>query len=215
MVTTIDSSTPITLFMDTGKIVITCLLVILAYGLGAISGAILVSRLFSLKDPRTSGSKNPGATNVYRIGGAIPATITLLVDSAKGAIPVYLAITSELPELAQGIVALAAITGHMYPVYYHFKGGKGVATTLGAGLILSPPTTLFITACWIVIARKVRISSVASLSAALIAPFAAYILDPSYTVVYSILSIMIVFRHKDNISGLITGNEKRLDKPDL
>ena len=100
-------------------------------------------------------------------------------------------------------------------MYYQFKGGKGVATTFGAGLILSPLTTLFVTICWIVIARRVRISSVASLTAAAAAPFAAYYLDPEYTLVYSALSIMIIFRHKDNIIGLFTGNEKRLDKPDL
>jgi len=201
--------------MNTGSFIITCLLILFAYGLGSISGAISVCRCFSLTDPRKTGSKNPGATNVYRIGGTTPAVLTLFIDSAKGAIPVYLAIVLTLPELTQGLIALAAIVGHMYPVYYHFKGGKGVATTLGAGLVLSPPTTLFITACWILVARKVRISSVASITAALLAPITAYILDPSYTLVYSILSVMIIFRHKDNISGLLKHNEKRLDKPDL
>lgn len=201
--------------MDTGSLITTCLLIIFAYGLGSISGAISVCRAFSITDPRKTGSKNPGATNVYRIGGTTPAVITLVIDSAKGAIPVYLAIMLGLSELTQGLIALAAITGHMYPAYYHLKGGKGVATTLGAGLILSPSTTLFITACWVAIARKTRISSVASITAALLAPLTAYILDPSYTLVYSILSVMIIFRHKDNISGLIHRNEKRLDKPDL
>ena len=201
--------------MNTGSLIITGLLIILAYGIGSISGAISVCRFFSLADPRASGSQNPGATNVYRIGGTTPAIITLIIDSVKGAIPVYLAVISELPALAQGIIALAAITGHMFPVFYQFKGGKGVATTLGAGLVLSPVTTLIITACWVAVARKVRISSVASLTAALIAPLTAYLLDPSYTLVYGILSVMIVFRHKDNITGLLTHNEKRLDKPDL
>ena len=201
--------------MDIGKLTITCLLIVFAYCLGSLSGAISSCRLFALKDPRTAGSNNPGATNVYRLGGAIPATLTLFIDSAKGAIPVYFAISADLPELTQGVVALAAITGHMYPLYFQFKGGKGVATTLGAGLILSPLTTFFITACWITVARKVRISSVASLTAAVTAPFAAYLLDPTYTLVYSFLSVMIIFRHKDNITGLFTGNEKRLDKPDL
>ncbi|UZE95882.1 glycerol-3-phosphate 1-O-acyltransferase PlsY [Alkalimarinus alittae] len=201
--------------MDTDSFIITCVLTLFAYGLGSISGAISTCRFFSLTDPRTSGSKNPGATNVYRIGGTTPAVITLIIDSVKGAIPVCFAVAAGLPELTQGIIALAAITGHMYPIYYHFKGGKGVATTLGAGLVLSPLTTLFITACWIAVARKVRISSVASLTAAVLAPLTAYLLDPSYTLVYSILSVMIIFRHKDNISGLLTQNEKRLDKPDL
>lgn len=201
--------------MNSGSVIITCLLVTFAYGLGSISGAISICRLFSLTDPRKTGSKNPGATNVYRIGGTTPALLTLLIDSAKGAIPVYLSIVFTLPELTQGLVALAAIIGHMYPVYYRFKGGKGVATTLGAGLILSPLTTLFITGCWILIARQTRISSIASISAAILAPITAYILDPSYTMVYGILSAMIIFRHKDNISGLIKHDEKRLDKPDL
>lgn len=201
--------------MDTGSFIFSCFLTLFAYGLGSISGAIITCQAFSLSDPRSSGSKNPGATNVYRIGGSTPATITLIFDSLKGAVPVYISVLSELPALAQGIVALAAIIGHMYPVYYHFKGGKGVATTLGAGLILSPLTTLFITACWVAVARKVRISSIASLTAAALAPFTAYVLDPSYTLAYGILSVMIIIRHKNNIAGLLTQNEKRLDKPDL
>ena len=201
--------------MEIGKLIIICFLLVLAYGLGSISGAIISCRLFSLPDPRKTGSKNPGATNVYRLGGALPAIITLAIDSAKGAIPVYLAVSFELSAIVQGGVALAAISGHLYPLYYQFKGGKGVATTFGAGLILSPLTTLFVTTCWITIARRVRISSVASLTAAATAPFAAYYLDPEYTLVYSTLSIMIIFRHKDNIIGLFTGNEKRLDNPDL
>jgi acyl phosphate:glycerol-3-phosphate acyltransferase len=201
--------------MEIGKLIIICFLLAFAYGLGSISGAIVSCRLLSLPDPRKTGSKNPGATNVYRLGGAFPATITLAVDSAKGAIPVYLAISYDLSTLLQGLVALTAISGHLYPMYHQFKGGKGVATTFGASLILSPLTTLFVTTCWIAIARRVRISSVASLTAAAVAPFAAYYFDPEYTLVYSTLSIMIIFRHKDNIIGLFTGNEKRLDKPDL
>jgi len=201
--------------MEIGKLIIICFLLVLSYGLGSISGAIISCRLFSLPDPRKTGSKNPGTTNVYRLGGAFPAIITLIIDSAKGAIPVYLAISFGLSAMTQGLVALAAIGGHLYPMYYQFKGGKGVATTFGAGLILSPLTTLFVTICWIAIARRVRISSVASLTAAAVAPFAAHYLDPEYTLVYSALSIMIIFRHKDNIIGLFTGNEKRLDKPDL
>lgn len=201
--------------MEIGKLIITFFLIIFAYGIGSASGAIAACRLLGLKDPRTTGSTNPGATNVYRIGGALPATIALLIDSAKGAFPVYLAISYELPELAQGLVALAAIIGHMYPVYYQFRGGKGVATTLGAGLILSPLTTLLMATCWVIIARRVRISSVASLTAAVAAPLFAYLVDPAYTLVYGILSVMIIIRHKDNIVGLLTGNEKRLDKPDL
>ncbi|MFD2230803.1 glycerol-3-phosphate 1-O-acyltransferase PlsY [Alkalimarinus sediminis] len=201
--------------MNTGSFIVTCLLILFAYGLGSISGAISVCRCFSLTDPRKTGSKNPGATNVYRIGGAIPAVLTLVIDSVKGAIPVYLAITLSLPGLAQGIVALAAIVGHMYPVYYHFKGGKGVATTLGAGLVLSPYTTLFVTICWVLIAYKTRVSSIASISAAALAPLTAYIIDPSYTLIYTILSTIIIFRHKENISALLKHKEKRFDKPDL
>lgn len=201
--------------MEIGKLIIICFLLVFAYGLGSISGAIISCRLFSLQDPRQAGSKNPGATNVYRLGGALPAAITLVIDSAKGAIPVYLAISYELSALTQGLVALLAISGHLYPVYFQFKGGKGVATTFGAGFILSPLTTLFVTTCWVIIARRVRISSVASLTAAAVAPFAAHYIDPEYTLVFSILSLMIIFRHKDNIIGLCTGNEKHLDKPDL
>jgi len=201
--------------MEIGKLIILCFLLVLAYGLGSISGAIISCRLFSLPDPRKSGSKNPGSTNVYRLGGTPPAILTLAIDGIKGAIPVYLAIYFEFSALLQGLVALTSIAGHLYPLYFQFKGGKGVATTLGAGIILSPLTTLFLTICWIAIARRVRISSIASLTAAAVAPFAAYYIDPEYTLVYSALSVVIIFRHKDNIIGLFTGNEKHLDKPDL
>ena len=201
--------------MEIGKLIITCFLLLLAYGLGSISGASISCRLFSLPDPRKTGSKNPGTTNVYRLGGIFPASITLVIDTAKGAAPVYLAIYFELAALTQGLVALTAISGHLYPLYYQFRGGKGVATALGAGVILSPLTALFVTTCWVAIAQRVKISSVASLSAAIVAPFAAYCLDREYTLIYSALSIVIIYRHKDNIIGLFTGNEKRLDKPDL
>lgn len=201
--------------MEIGKLLIICLLLVLAYGLGSISGAIISCRLYSLPDPRKGGSKNPGSTNVYRLGGAPPAALTLAIDSIKGAIPVYLAIYYEFSALLQGLVALTALTGHLYPIYFQFKGGKGVATALGAGAILSPLTTLFLTICWVVIAQRVRISSIASLTSAAVAPVAAYFIDPEYTLVYSALSLVIIFRHKDNIIGLLTGNEKYLDKPDL
>jgi acyl phosphate:glycerol-3-phosphate acyltransferase len=183
-----------------------------AYLLGSVSSAILVCRIFRLPDPRQKGSHNPGATNVYRLGGALPALLTLFGDALKGVLAVILARALAFTPLEQGFAAMAAILGHMLPIFFQLRGGKGVATCLGAGLVLAWQTTLALTGIWIVIATCFRISSVASLATALSAPIIAYYLNPVYWQVFLIIGMMIIVRHHENIANLVRGKERRLGR---
>ncbi len=184
-------------------------LTILAYLVGSISGAMLTARLFRLPDPRSHGSKNPGATNIYRLGGTLPALITLGIDALKGALPVMAAQWLGLSVLEQSLVGLFAITGHMLPVFYGFHGGKGVATALGVGLALATTTTLWLTVLWGSLFRVTKTSSLASLVSAALAPILAWFCDPEYTLLFLLLSPVIVLRHRENIIKLIRHQENR------
>lgn len=187
----------------------TLFLAILAYLMGSICAAIPVSKLFNLPNPTLNGSKNPGATNIYRLGGWLPASITLAIDALKGALPVFLAISLDCTPIEQGIVGMFAIGGHMLPVFYKFQGGKGVATTLGAGLMLAWPTTLALTFIWISLFSLFKTSSIASIAAAITAPFLSYILSPEDTLIFLIISLLIVVRHRTNIIKLINKTEHK------
>jgi glycerol-3-phosphate acyltransferase PlsY len=190
--------------------------VVVAYLIGSISFAVVVSRAFGLPDPHTYGSGNPGATNVLRTGRKSAAVLTLLGDGAKGWLAVYLAqvlgarfdITAEtLPA-----VALAVFLGHLYPVFFGFKGGKGVATALGVLLAVNVWLGLGVLATWLVIAAVFRISSLAAVVAAICAPL--YDLWQSgprpMTLAIAVLSLLLLWRHKDNISRLVKGQESRI-----
>jgi acyl phosphate:glycerol-3-phosphate acyltransferase len=186
------------------------LLVILvaAYCLGSISFAIVVSWLMRLPDPRSYGSKNPGATNVLRTGRRAAAVLTLLGDAAKGWLAVWLA-SFFSTEIA--LAGLAAFLGHLYPVFHRFRGGKGVATAAGVLFGLDWRIGLGAVITWIVIAACLRYSSLAALVAALFAPFAtALLLGWQSAIVVSVMSAFLFWRHKANIARLLAGTEPRL-----
>ncbi|HEX6529640.1 MAG TPA: glycerol-3-phosphate 1-O-acyltransferase PlsY [Burkholderiales bacterium] len=186
----------------------TALAIVGAYLLGSVSFAIAVSGLMRLPDPRSYGSKNPGATNVLRSGSKVAAALTLIGDSAKGGVAVWIAwyFTDEL-----AAVGLAAFLGHLYPVFHRFQGGKGVATAAGVLLALDWRVGLGTIATWIVIAFALRYSSLAALLAALLAPLAtAFLLDLKSAFFVAVMSAFLVWRHRGNISRLIAGTEPRI-----
>lgn len=192
-----------------------------AYLIGSLSFAVIVSRAMGLNDPRTYGSKNPGATNVLRSGSKKAAAVTLLLDAVKGWVPVVLARwLGPSIGLGDGTVALAglaAFLGHLYPVFFRFQGGKGVATALGVLMGLSGWLGLATAASWVLIAWFFRYSSLASLVAAAFAPF-FYLLgdrlvwytDKSILSAIVAMSLLLVWRHRENINRLLAGQESRL-----
>ena len=186
------------------------LAVIGAYLLGSVSFAIVVSKLMRLPDPRSYGSKNPGATNVLRTGSKAAAILTLIGDGAKGWLAVWLALL-YVPEAAP-YAALAVFLGHLFPVYYRFQGGKGVATAAGVLFGIDWRIGLGTLATWIIIAFFLRYSSLAALVAAAFAPFATALLLGlnAYFAVVLVMSALLVWRHKQNIARLIAGTESRI-----
>src|SRR5712691_2074836 len=186
------------------------LAVIAAYLLGSVSFAIVVSKLMRLPDPRSYGSKNPGATNVLRTGSRAAAVLTLIGDAAKGWLAVWLALL-YVPEAAP-YAALAVFLGHLFPVYYRFQGGKGVATAAGVLFGIDWRIGLGTLATWIIIAFFLRYSSLAALVAAAFAPFATALMLGlnAYFAVVLVMSALLVWRHKQNIARLIAGTESRI-----
>lgn len=186
----------------------TALAVLGAYLLGSISFAIVVSRVMRLPDPRSYGSKNPGATNVLRTGKKVAAVATLAGDAGKGAAAVAIA-SFFTPHLA--LVGLAAFAGHLFPVFHRFEGGKGVATAAGVLLALDWRIGLGTLVTWGAIALFFRYSSLAALISALFAPFATLlVLGWQSAAVVGVMSLLLVWRHKANIARLVAGTEPRL-----
>ncbi|SCZ52599.1 glycerol-3-phosphate 1-O-acyltransferase PlsY [Thiohalomonas denitrificans] len=187
-------------------------LITLAYALGSISTAILVCRLAGLPDPRTEGSNNPGATNVLRLGGKKAAAATLAGDFLKGLLPVLIArlFTAEPATLA--LVAMAAFLGHLYPVFFGFRGGKGVATAFGVLLGLTWPVALAALATWLVMAKVFRISSLSALTAAALAPVYALWFSPQPALVgmLTAMAALLIWRHRSNIRNLLAGKESHI-----
>ena len=194
-----------------------------AYLVGSLSFAVIVSRAMGLNDPRTYGSKNPGATNVLRSGSKAAAAITLLLDALKGWLPVVLVRHFGKPygmeDGTMAMVGLAAFVGHLFPVFFRFQGGKGVATALGVLLGYSGVLGLATAASWLIIAWFFRYSSLASLVAAVFAPVyyvfgngLAWYLDKSILLAIVIMGLLLVWRHAANITRLIKGTEPRLGK---
>ena len=188
----------------------TALTVLAAYCLGSVSFAIVVSRLMRLPDPRTYGSKNPGATNVLRTGKRAAAVLTLAGDAGKGWLAVWLA-QLYAPEAA-ALAGLAVVLGHLFPVFHRFKGGKGVATAAGVLFGFDVWLGLGSLGAWSVIAVFFRYASLASLVAALFAPFFAWYISLSYDVLLVVASIaaLLIWRHKANIDRLFAGTESRI-----
>ena len=196
--------------------ILTVLLIISAYLLGSISTAIIVSRIMGLPDPRTIGSGNPGATNVLRTGSKKAAGLTLFGDALKGLIPVLIASALNVEATVLALVAVAAFLGHLYPVFFGFKGGKGVATALGVFLGLSLPLGLMLLGTWLFVAYITKISSLSALAAACLAPvYISFLMEESVFIYMSvILSALLVYRHKSNIRDLLSGKEDKITKED-
>ncbi|MBB72305.1 MAG: glycerol-3-phosphate acyltransferase [Legionellales bacterium] len=188
------------------------LFIVAAYLLGSISSAIVVCKVAGLPDPRTEGSKNPGATNVLRVGGKLPAIITLLGDVLKGVIPVLAAKLYGIDGLYLALVACGAFLGHLFPLFFKFQGGKGVATAFGAIIALAWPVGLAALATWLVVAILFRYSSLAALVAALSFPiYAYYLAAPSYVYPLAGMSLVLIIRHHGNIRRLVTGTESKIN----
>ena len=190
--------------------------VVLAYLLGSLSFAVVVSRVMGLADPRTYGSKNPGATNVLRTGNKAAAILTLLGDAAKGWLAVWLAVRFGprfgIGELGVAAVAVAVFVGHLYPVFFGFKGGKGVATAAGVVLALNPWLALATGLTWVIIAGFFRYSSLASITSAVFAAFYSAFgwgFDERFLALV-VIGGLIVYRHRANISNLLAGKERRI-----
>ena len=187
-----------------------------AYLIGSLSFAVIVSRLMGLNDPRTYGSGNPGATNVLRSGNKAAAVLTLLLDALKGFVPVLLVKLHGAPfgldDGTLALVALAAFLGHLWPVFFRFKGGKGVATAAGVLLALNPWLGLATLATWIIIATFTRYSSLAALVSAVFAPFYQVLIwggGPVAIAVF-VMGALLVWRHRANIQKLLNGTESKL-----
>ena len=187
-----------------------------AYLIGSISFAVVSSKLFGLADPRTYGSKNPGATNVLRSGNKGAAIATLVGDAVKGWLAVWLAIHFQdqlnIGDMTIALVAIAVFLGHLWPVFFRFVGGKGVATALGVLLGVDPWLGLATLATWLVVAFAFRYSSLAALIAALFAPFYYGLLfgmDDKLIAIIA-MSMLLAFRHSKNISNLLAGKESRI-----
>ncbi len=188
-------------------------IIALAYLFGSLSTAIILCKLLRLPDPRSQGSGNPGATNVLRYGGKKVAILTLLGDIAKCAVPILLAKTVGLDETGLALVAFAAFLGHLYPLFFHFRGGKGVAAAFGCWLALAWPVGLLLGATWLCIALITRYSSLAALLTALIAPlYAWYFTNDTFALMTACMSILLIYRHAKNIGNLWRGKESKIGK---
>ncbi|MGB7932096.1 MAG: glycerol-3-phosphate 1-O-acyltransferase PlsY [Gammaproteobacteria bacterium] len=193
--------------------IIDILLVLGGYLFGSISTAILTCKLMGLPDPRTEGSGNPGATNVLRLGGKKAAILTLAGDMLKGLIPVLIAQALHASPLILSATALSAFLGHLYPVFFSFQGGKGVATALGVALGLYWPVGVSAAGIWLLMAFVFRISSLSALTAMLLAPACFWLLkpEPAFISVMVIITLMLFWRHRTNIRDLLNGTEGKIE----
>ncbi|WP_445496449.1 glycerol-3-phosphate 1-O-acyltransferase PlsY [Photorhabdus sp. SF281] len=185
-------------------------MIIFAYLCGSISSAILICRLAGLPDPRQHGSGNPGATNVLRIGGRSTAAVVLICDVLKGMVPVWLAYQLNVPPFYLGITAIAACLGHIYPIFFHFKGGKGVATAFGAIAAIGWDLMGLMTGTWLLTVLLSGYSSLGAIVSALIAPFYVWWFKPEFTFPVAMLCCLVLLRHHDNIQRLWRGQESRI-----
>ncbi len=185
-----------------------------AYLLGSLSSAVIVCRLFGLPDPRDQGSKNPGTTNVLRLGGKKPAVITLLGDSLKGFLPLVIGHWLGVDVVGLSLLAAGAVLGHMFPLFFGFVGGKGVATALGVLLGAHWSLGLAALATWLVIAVISRYSSLAAILTTLMVPIYVVVLTPQYSPVFAAttaaISLLMIWRHRPNIEKLLAGTESKI-----
>lgn len=188
---------------------------VIGYLFGSISSAILVSKLFRLNDPRKVGSGNPGATNVLRSGNKTAAAFTLIGDLVKGVVPVLLAKHFDMSNGVVALVAMASFIGHLYPIFFGFKGGKGVATAIGVFIALSWKLFCIFALTWLTVAAITRYSSLAALIAAMISALASFAIfnDPNQTQIIGAVIFIVAFlfkRHRPNVERLIAGKEVKI-----
>jgi glycerol-3-phosphate acyltransferase PlsY len=188
-------------------------LILIAYLVGSINSAIILSKVLKLPDPRTQGSKNPGATNMLRIGGKKIAAFVLLIDVWKGLSPILLAYSYTSSSLELSIIALSAFLGHVYPVFYSFKGGKGVATFIGGLIGINPLVGLSFILIWLFVAKVLNISSLSALVATLLTPIVFYFIEMDFeaTGVITLICLWIFFTHRSNIKRLVSGEEGQIN----
>jgi glycerol-3-phosphate acyltransferase PlsY len=199
-------------FVETQLIITISIFALAGYLLGSISTAIITCKLMGLADPRTDGSKNPGTTNVLRLGGKKAAAITLTGDMLKGLIPALIATAMDMPHSVVAAAGLAAFLGHLFPVFYGFKGGKGVATLLGVLLGTNWLVGAATIGIWLAMAFTLKISSLSALTAALLAPVITYYTTGSalLTVTTSMMTALLFWRHRSNIANLLSGQEGKI-----
>ena len=196
--------------------IVDILVVVLAYLLGSLSFAVIVSKAMGMADPRSYGSGNPGATNVLRSGKKKAAVLTLLGDALKGLVAVVIAKclwdAGHITEATVAWVAVAVLVGHMWPVFFGFKGGKGVATAVGVLFALSWPVALICTIVWLIMAFGLKISSLAALVATVLSPILAwyFIDESSWCWAVLVIAVLVLYRHKSNIQNLLSGKESKI-----
>ena len=195
--------------MPRSSMIETVALPVFAYLLGSVSSAILLSKVMGFEDPRSEGSKNPGATNVLRIAGRKAAFLTLVGDFLKGLIPVLVAAALLADPLVVALTAFAAFAGHCFPVFFAFRGGKGVATALAASLAFDWVIGLILIAIWLLFARVFKISSLAAIASFCALPALTFWRHPDIgvTALFAAISIILIWRHRGNIQRLISGTE--------
>ena len=184
-------------------------LLIASYFIGSISSAVIICKILGLPDPRTQGSKNPGATNVLRLGGKKIATFVLTFDGLKGAVPVFIGVYYGFGLTALTLTALCAFLGHVYPVFFRFRGGKGVATYIGGLVAINFLAGLIFSIIWLLVAKVIKISSMSALIATALSPFYFYFItsDIVSTLIIGLISLFIFYTHRGNIKRLIKKEE--------
>ena len=184
-------------------------LLIASYLIGSISSAVIICKALSLPDPRTQGSKNPGATNVLRLGGKKTAALVLFFDGLKGAVPVFIGDYYGFGLIALTLTVLCAFLGHIFPVFFRFRGGKGVATYLGGLIAINLLAGLIFSIIWLVVAKVLKISSMSALIATALSPFYFYLItgDMASTLIIGLISLLIFYTHRGNIKRLINKEE--------
>ena len=184
-------------------------LLVVSYLIGSISSAVIICKVLGLPDPRTQGSKNPGATNVLRLGGRKIAAFVLFFDGLKGAVPVFIGVHYGFGLTALTLTALCAFLGHVFPVFFRFRGGKGVATYIGGLIAINFSVGLIFSLIWLLVAKVIKISSISALIATALSPFYFYLItgDMESTLIIGLISLLIFYTHRDNIKRLINKEE--------
>ena len=190
------------------------LLPVLAYLLGSVSSAIVIARLFGLRDPRKMGSGNPGATNILRYGGMKAAILTLLGDMLKGAVPVLVAHALGVDSVILALTMFAAFLGHVFPVFHGFKGGKGVATAYGSLAAMNGWVGLALVGSWLVVAAATRYSSLSAITVAVLAPVYVgwFTREPALIIATGVMTLLLLWRHRSNIQKLLAGTETKIGR---